>query len=157
MVGRYKMMKKILLSFVLLTLIFSTTACDKKEVKLDSNNNKIEESNVMDSINVIINDKNYILKLEDNETVKEFIKLLPETYNMKELNGNEKYVYLNSSLPTNSFNPKNISKGDVMLFGDNCLVVFYKTFKTSYSYTKIGHIDNLPDLGASDISIKFEK
>lgn len=44
-----------------------------------------------------------------------------------------------------------------MLFGSDCLVVFYQSFDTSYSYTKIGHIDNFFDLGSENISIKFEK
>ena len=50
-----------------------------------------------------------------------------------------------------------INVGDVMLYGNNCLVVFYKSFDTSYSYTKIGHINNLPDLGNENISIRIEK
>ena len=44
-----------------------------------------------------------------------------------------------------------------MLYGDNCLVILYKSFNTNYSYTKIGHIDNLPDLGSNDITVKFTK
>ena len=74
---------------------------------------------------------------------------------MEELNGNEKYIYLDETYPTNSYNPKHINKGDVMLYGDNCLVIFYKSFDTSYSYTKIGHIDNLEELGNESINVKF--
>ena len=76
---------------------------------------------------------------------------------MRELNGNEKYIYLDTTLPTNSSNPKRINVGDVMLYGDNCLVIFYKSFDTPYSYTKIGHIDNLENLGKGSIKVKISE
>ena len=76
---------------------------------------------------------------------------------MSDLNNNEKYIYLDTSLPTNPYNPKEIERGDVMLFGNDCLVIFYRSFNTSFSYTKIGHIDNLPDLGKENIIIKIER
>ena len=64
---------------------------------------------------------------------------------------------MDNTLSTNSYNPKHIEKGDVMLFGNNCLVILYESFDTEYSYTKIGHIDNLDDLGNGRIIAKFEK
>lgn len=112
---------------------------------------------VKSSVKIVIDEKEFIIDLEDNETVKSFINMLPLELNMKELNGNEKYVYLDNSLPTNSSNPKRINAGDVMLYGNNCLVIFYKAFDTSYSYTKIGHIDNLPDLGNENINVKIKE
>ena len=119
--------------------------------------NNIEGERKMNfNINVVIDKKTYNAKLEENETAQYFIKMLPQEYNMSELNGNEKYIYLDETLPTNSYNPKHIEKGDIMLYGNNCLVVFYKSFDTSYSYTKIGHIENLPDLEDKNITIKFE-
>ena len=111
----------------------------------------------MSNVNVAINNKKYTLQLEDNQTVTEFLELLPQEYTMNELNGNEKYVYLEENLPTNSSNPKHINAGDVMLYGSNCLVIFYKSFDTSYSYTRIGHIDNLPNLGSENISVVIDK
>jgi len=112
---------------------------------------------VVKSVKAIINGKEYIIDLEDNETANSFVSLLPQELNMSELNGNEKYIYLDTTLPTNSSTPKRINAGDVMLYRDNCLVIFYKSFDTSYSYTKIGHIDNLPNLGNGSISVKFKK
>lgn len=119
-----------------------------------------KESDEMENnteVKVIINNKEYKAILEDNETVSKLMELLPIEYNMNELNGNEKYAYLDGSLPTNSYRPNHIDAGDVMLYGSDCLVVFYKSFDTSYSYTKIGHIEDLPDLGNSNITVKFEK
>ena len=112
---------------------------------------------VRSSVKIVIDEKEFIIDLEDNETVKSFINMLPLELNMKELNGNEKYVYLDNSLPTNSSNPKRINAGDVMLYGNNCLVIFYKSFDTSYSYTKIGHINNLENLGNENINIKIKE
>ena len=106
---------------------------------------------------ILIDNKEYIINLEDNDTTKYLVNMLPLELDMSELNGNEKYVYLSDNLPTNSSNPKHISVGDVMLYGDNCLVIFYKSFDTSYSYTRIGHIDNLENLGDNDIIVKLYK
>ena len=79
---------------------------------------------------------------------------------MSELHGNEKYYYFNESLPTNSERIGNINTGDLMLYGSDCLVLFYKSFSTSYSYTRLGHIDNpqrLADaVGSGNITVTFE-
>ena len=127
---------------------------------VDNTINKNEVDEIMENvinINVSINNQKYNATIENNETAKSFISQLPQEFNMKELNGNEKYVYMNNSLPTNSTNPKHIKSGDIMLYGSDCLVIFYKSFDTNYSYTKIGHIDNLPNLGNESIIAKFEK
>ena len=141
---------KILTGIIIAIFLFTLTGCDKKD-------NKKEREEVMNSIKVIINNKAYTLKLENNKTAEEFVNLLPQEFIMSELNGNEKYVYVNKTLPADPYNPKRIEKGDVMLFGSDCIVIFYKSFDTTYSYTKIGHIDNLDDLGSNNIKVKFEK
>lgn len=121
------------------------------------NTNKESEVTMNETIKVNINNKIYTVTLEQNETAKQFEKMLPQSFNMNELNGNEKYVYLDKTLSTNPYSPKHIEAGDIMLYGNNCLVVFYKSFDTSYSYTKIGHIESLDDLGNKNVTIKFEK
>ena len=157
-------MKKLLLIAICSLLLF--TGCSNKSDNINNNETNTSTNEVLETkesdakvsnLKVIISDKTYTLNLENNKTVEEFIDILPQTFNMSELNGNEKYVYMDNSLTTNSYNPKHIEKGDVMLFGDNCLVIFYKSFDTSYSYTKIGHIDNLDNLGNGSITAKFEK
>ena len=160
-------MKKIVYSLLIVICLFMVVGCNSKKDETNNQNNSTnqQESNnksnnsneVIKSVKAIINGKEYVINLEDNETANSFANLLPQELNMSELNGNEKYIYLDTTLPTNSSNPKRINAGDVMLYGNNCLVIFYKSFDTSYSYTKIGHIDNLPKLGNDSISVKFEK
>lgn len=114
----------------------------------------------MQNIIITIKNKKYEAILYDNSTTKELIKKFPITITMSDLNGNEKYYNFSKSFSTSSENVANINKGDIMLFGDNCLVIFYKSFSTRYKYTKLGYIKNTEDLedsfGKGDISITFE-
>ena len=140
-------MKKILLIIVFLFLLIGCTS--------NKENNKEEE--FMDKVNITINNKEYILELEDTKTTREFLNILPLNITMEELNGNEKYIYLENRFTTNSSVPEIINKGDVMLYGNNCLVIFYKTFTTTYSYTKIGHINNLEEMDGDNITVTIFK
>ena len=98
--------------------------------------------------------------LHDNKTATAFKSLLPMTVNMIELNRNEKYVDLSKDLPTSASNPGTIQTGDLMLYGASTLVLFYKTFSTSYNYTRIGRIDDVNGLddaaGSENVTVTFE-
>ena len=87
-----------------------------------------------------IGTERFAVTLDDNLTARAFVQLLPATFEMAELNGNEKHASLPRSLPTNAVRPGTIRTGDVLLYGNNTLVVFYETFRSSYSYTRIGRI-----------------
>ena len=155
------MNKKVFYIGLIIISILLVTGCNYNEKKSDNKNEtKTQITNGLDEedkiVKVKIDDNYYAIDLEENETVKEFINILPKEFNMTELNGNEKYIYLDNVLPTNEYNPGYINKGDVMLYGNNCLVIFYKSFNSSYSYTKIGHINDLPDLDNNNIIVKFE-
>jgi hypothetical protein len=88
----------------------------------------------------------FAMTLEDNPTARAFAQLLPLSLDMPDLNDNEKHVRLPRSLPTKAERPGTIRTGDVMLYGNDTLVVFYKTFPSSYSYTRIGSITNVEGL-----------
>ncbi len=111
-------------------------------------------------ITIMANGREFSAALYDNETARAFIGLLPLTLDMSELNGNEKYYYLPDSLPRNSSVPSGINAGDIMLYGGDCIVIFYESFSTSYSYTPIGKID-APDglaaaLGKASVQVTFK-
>lgn len=141
--------------FIIIVLILIAYCINDFTINKKLDNDKSFEGVSMLKIN--IDGKDYIMNIEKNETTKHLINILPKTLKMSDLNNNEKYIYLDESLPKDEKLPRYINAGDVMLFGDNCLVIFYKSFDTVYKYTKIGHIDNLPDLGSESVSVTITK
>ena len=115
----------------------------------DGNN---EDESMNRNITITVNGTAFAAALADNAAAEAFAAMLPLTLKMDELNGNEKYHYLDSS--------GTINAGDIMLYGSSCVVLFYDTFSTGYSYTRIGKIDN-PDglaaaVGRGSASVTFE-
>ncbi|GAB3034388.1 cyclophilin-like fold protein [Spirosoma pulveris] len=106
------------------------------------------------TIKIRIGSQTFNATLLDKPTVTAFKARLPLSVSMLDLNGNEKYFNFSKDpdagpLPTNASNPGTIQTGDLMLYGSNTLVLFYKSFSTSYSYTKMGRIDNPAGLAAA--------
>ena len=112
-------------------------------------------------LKVTVGHTTYAGLFADNSSADAFESLLPLTLSMTELNGNEKYHYLGSSLPSSPACPGTIMNGDIWLYGDRCVVLFYDTFPTSYSYTKLGHLSNPAGLetvlGSGNINVTFAK
>ena len=129
---------------------------DEEKEENTENNDSISMSR---NITLTINGTTFAATLEDNEAARAFATRLPLTLEMNELNGNEKYSYLNESLPTDSHRAGTIQTGDLMLYGSACVVLFYKTFTSGYSYTRLGRVTN-PEglaaaLGSGNVRIRF--
>lgn len=82
------------------------------------------------------------------------------TINMTELDGKEKYYDLPNNLPVKTLPFDTIESGDLMLYDSNTRVVFYKTFSNTYSYTRLGRIDNslglAQALGTDHVRVTFD-
>ena len=158
--------KKLMIIISIILILIGLVLIIKSNVKSKNDDKKsydILDKNESEDRNmeIIINNKTYDVLLENNETVKELLEKLPNKIMMSELNGNEKYYYFNTSFKSNPENISLIETGDVMLYGDNCLVIFYKDFNTSYKYTRIGKIKNHSDLeknlGDKEVEVSFKK
>ena len=132
-------MRRLLFFAFLAVSLVSCASCSKNTATPASNNNTNPTGSKM---KIQIGSSTFTAMLYDNATSTAFKSLLPLTVNMVDLNGNEKYVDLPRSLPTNASNQGTIQNGDLMFYGSSTLVLFYKTFSTSYSYTKLGRIDD---------------
>ena len=96
------MKKNIIICVLAISLLIMITGCNKKESI--SSNKIVEDKNsnkVINSVKAIIEKKEYTINLENNSTAKSFANMLPQELTMSELNGNEKYVYLDNTLPEN--------------------------------------------------------
>ena len=164
-----KNLSKVLLIALMICLLLSMAACpnDNNNSRLptddeqegDGYQNSDSEQEVF-SMKITIGNKEFTATLYDTAAAQAFARLLPMTLNMSELNGNEKYHYLSTTLPTNSERVGNINAGDIMLYGNSCIVLFYKSFSTSYSYTKIGKINDVSGLqqavGSGSVTVTFQ-
>lgn len=152
-------MKNFSVIFLSVLLIFST-GCGATQSAISNVQTELQELQNM-QIKISVNGKIFEVVLENNETAREFYKMLPLEVTMNELNANEKYVRLNKNLPSKDSRAGIINAGDLMLWNSNTVVLFYETFSSSYSYTRLGKILNPVDLsetvGNGNIQVKFEK
>lgn len=93
-----------------------------------------------------VGERRFAITLADTEAARAFVAVLPLTIDMPDLNSNEKHAKLPKALPTSTIRPGTVHNGDLMLYGAQTLVVFYLTFDSSYSYTRLGRIDDPTDL-----------
>ncbi len=104
------------------------------------------EENTMPNIKIQVGDISFTAVLYDNASAHELLEKLPLTLDMADLNGNEKYCFFSDSLSDSGERVSNINAGDLMLYGSDCLVLFYESFSSSYRYTKLGYIENVTGL-----------
>lgn len=112
-------------------------------------------------VNVTIGGRTFSATLENNPAAEAFLAQLPLDVTMTELNGNEKYYDLPTSLPTDSYRPGTIHAGDLLLWGSRTVVLFYETFSSSYSYTRLGRLDDPTGLasavGSGNVRVSFTR
>lgn len=142
-----------------------TTGCaDTGGISSDISSSTVQtqqSENKEETMTVTVNGESYTVHFYDTEAAEKFGSMLPVSFTMSELNGNEKYIYTDTKFPTSAEKVGSIKKGEIMLYGDNCIVLFYDSFSTPYSYTRIGYIENADGLenavGKQDAQVKFDK
>ena len=147
---RLRVLRLVILSLLILPLI---TSCGE--------NSQAQEVKTLNTIKISVGDKTFTATLENNPSARAFAETFPLEVVMNELNGNEKYFYLDRDLPNAPTSVRQIHAGDLMLFGSNCVVLFYKNFSTSYSYTRLGKLEDAAALekilGAGNVRVEFKE
>ena len=105
--------------------------------------------------------RRFAITLSDTQAARAFAALLPLTITMADLNSNEKHAELPQALPRTIVAPGAIRNGDLMLYGSTTLVLFYLNFSSSYTYTRLGQVDDptglAQALGSGNVQITFAK
>lgn len=110
-------------------------------------------------LKVEIGGYSFTATLEETRAAQAFAAWLaegPVTVKMSDYSGFEKVGPLGKSLPADDVQTTT-SAGDIVLYNGNQIVMFYG--KNSWSYTRLGNIDDLTDwetaLGSGDITAVF--
>jgi len=129
-----------LIKLYLLVLIFQLFSCEE-------------------SYYIKIGDKEFPFTLKDTAVANELKAKFPFEVEMTNLNGNEIYYKFDNGFTTNTKSVGTINTGDIYLYQSDYLVLFYKTFTTSYQYSEIGSLSNadgLADVIGSNSKVKVE-
>lgn len=128
-------------------MIFACCSPDDEINMGTSENSQIQEeansSTMVEKIYISIDEKTQSITLVENVATKALVKALQEssiTYEASDYGNFEKVGALEKTLPTNN-TQITTSPGDVILYNANQIVIFYGT--NSWSYTRLGKIDNL--------------
>jgi hypothetical protein len=160
----------IIISFVLIIFTFSACSDTAKETKTVTDSavestqtasevtqNETQATEMKIKINV--NGSTFSATLEDNAAAKEFYEIIKTeglTVEMSDYSGFEKVGSLGRTLSANDVQTRTKS-GDIVLYNSSQLVMFYGS--NSWSYTRLGRIDNLNGwedaLGSGNITAEF--
>lgn len=124
-----------------------------------SGNTEEKESDDAMKMNVQIGKRSFTATLENNAAVSELVEMMrqgPVSIDMSDYSGFEKVGSLGKSLTVDN-RQTTTAAGDIVLYNGSNIVMFYGS--NSWSYTRIGHIDDLTGwedaLGNGNITAVF--
>lgn len=117
------------------------------------------ENGILTKMNVEVNGQHFTAALADNEATRALVKMMrekPVVIHMSDYAGFEKVGNLGRRLPASN-SQTTAHAGDIMLYNADQIVVFYGS--NSWSYTKIGRMDDVQGLeaalGSGDTTVTF--
>lgn len=161
-------MKKALLTLLAAGLLCAMTACGAEpagnkptpmQSAAETDNQNLNEEQPEMKMKVEVNGVAFSATLEESAAVDALMELMredPLTIEMSDYSGFEKVGSLGESLPA-SDSQTTTHEGDIVLYNGSQIVIFYGS--NSWSYTRLGHIDDLTGweeaLGSGDATATF--
>ena len=136
-----------------------TVMHDGEVVSAQIEKNSETEQNTEMKMNVTVGGRTFTATLEENDAVREFVEMMresPVSVEMNDYSGFEKVGGLGRGLTANDSQTTTVA-GDIVLYCGDQIVMFYSS--NSWSYTRIGHIDDLTGwedaLGSGNVTAVF--
>ena len=117
----------------------------------------------MDKIKLVVNNQEFIIKLEDNSSSRAFLEKLENgdiIVKAHDYGNFEKVGDLGFNLPTNDTRITT-KPGDLILYQGNQITLYYDT--NTWEFTKLGEIENIDGdslksvLGNADVTLVFKR
>ncbi|OYQ67960.1 cyclophilin-like fold protein [Aerococcus sp. 1KP-2016] len=94
-------------------------------------------------------DRTYEAVFYENELTEILVDAMPFTIDLRDFMGQEKVGSIPIKLPSlKAQQVGTVEKGHLYLWANTDLVLFYKTFDTTYSYVNIGYFKNAKEVDA---------
>ena len=108
--------------------------------------NAIKDIGTLPDIQIKLNGIYYRATPVISYATQNFMKNFPMSVQMSDENSNQKKGCVYFKIEGDSDKPKNIEKGDLLIYGDSCIVIATSDFAGHGKYKKIGHINNIDGL-----------
>ncbi|MDU1889592.1 MAG: cyclophilin-like fold protein [Dysgonomonas sp.] len=154
-------MKKLVLFPLMLLLAMTVTACDGDSPNMDNDDTE-QSGNNSRMITIKVGDQTITATMEDNVAARDFLSRLPLEVTLNDYSNTEKIFYPSPALDVNGA-PRGCTPapGDITIYEPwSNVAIFYKSFSSSNSLIKIGHINdsginalNVP----GDVRVRFEQ
>lgn len=132
-----------------------------QEEQIEETEEASEAEQAENKINLQISDYHFTATLEENEAASELLEMLvtgPLVLTLDDYSGFEKVGPLGKSLSRDD-KQTTTQSGDIVLYSGSNIVIFYGS--NSWSYTRLGRIDDLTDwgkaLGSGSVTVIFSK
>ena len=129
------------------------------ESSIETEPEEVVETERINRMKVQIDGHTFYAALENNDATAELVQMMknqPIVISMSDYSGFEKVGSLGTTLP-GSNSQMTTQAGDIVLYNNSQIVIFYGS--NSWSYTKLGHVDDLTGweeaLGSGDVTVTF--
>ncbi|MBE6989530.1 MAG: hypothetical protein E7426_02125 [Ruminococcaceae bacterium] len=106
-----------------------------------------------------INEREFPFLWEENYTVEKLLMRPTLSFTLQELNGCLKYIMLQPPLPYQPQIADDIRSGDLVLYGNSWLVLFYNPLVAPMNVTRLGRLEDTAGLeemvGPGSVSLEL--